>query len=82
MNLNDDLLNSLNTGFINQNNPSNSKYLPQLLINDYSKGKKVHDSIRKELLSCQEFWFSVAFVTTGGLATLYQTLFDYFQKLF
>ncbi len=65
---------SLHSGFINQNLPSYIEYLPQLLVNDKREGKKVLSTIIQELNSCEEFWFSVAFVTTNGVATLIQTL--------
>ncbi|MBL0006644.1 MAG: NgoFVII family restriction endonuclease [Saprospiraceae bacterium] len=35
---------------------------------------KILGTILHELNSCDEFWFSVAFVTTDGLATLIETL--------
>ena len=65
---------SLHSGFINQNLPSYIEYLPQLLVNDKREGKKVLSTIIQELNSCEEFWFSVAFVTTSGVATLIETL--------
>ena len=69
-----ELSNSLQTGFIDQSIPSYREYLPQLLVN--SGGKKVLTTILKELNNCDEFWFSVAFVTTSGIATLIETLID------
>jgi HKD family nuclease len=48
--------------------------LPQLLINDSKKEIKVLSSLLTELNSCDEFWFSVAFVTTSGVAALRNTL--------
>ena len=71
---------SLQTGFINQLIHSNSEYLPELLVNDKSVGKKVLTTIDRELKKCDEFWFSVAFVTTSGVATLINTLVDLENK--
>ena len=65
---------SLQSGFINHILPSYSEYLPQFLVNDKNEGKKILSTIIKELNSCDEFWFSVAFVTTSGVATLIETL--------
>ena len=71
---------SLQTGFFNQLIHSNSEYLPELLVNDKSVGKKVLTTIDRELKKCDEFWFSVAFVTTSGVATLINTLVDLENK--
>lgn len=65
---------SLQSGFINHILPFYSEYLPQFLVNDKNEGKKILSTIIKELNSCDEFWFSVAFVTTSGVATLIETL--------
>lgn len=73
------LLQSFTTGFIDRNVYSASQYLPQLLINNKYQGKKVLTSIIKELRelkSGDEFWFSVAFVTTSGVATLMDSFID------
>lgn len=65
---------SLKTGFIDKNLPSFQEYHPEFLVNDKELGKRVLTSIKRELNDCDEFWFSVAFITTSGLAVL-QTLF-------
>ena len=64
----------LRAGFVNRTYPALNEYLPQFLVNDAAKHKKVLSSILSGLRSCDEFWFSVAFVTTSGVATLIQTL--------
>ena len=71
---------SLQTGFINQIIQSDKAYRPELLTNDYKQGKKVLTTIIRELETCEEFWFSVAFVTTGGIATLMNTLLELEKK--
>ena len=68
------LTNSLYTGFIDKNFNSSQELRPILLINDHKNGKKVLTTIKRELELCKEFWFSVAFVTTSGLAVLMNTL--------
>jgi superfamily II DNA or RNA helicase/HKD family nuclease len=70
---NQPLLNSLQTGFIDKSYQSNQSYRPQLLVNDKKAGKKVLSTIQQELENCEEFWFSVAFVTSSGFATLANT---------
>jgi superfamily II DNA or RNA helicase len=74
------LTESLKTGFIDQVIASNKDYRPQLLVNDKVAGKKVLTTIERELKRCDEFWFSVAFVTTSGLATLMNTLLELEEK--
>ena len=64
------LLDSLKTGFIDHSFASKKEYLPELLVNDTTNGKKVLKTISRELKNCDEFWFSVAFVTKSGVSTL------------
>ena len=70
------LSNSIQTGFVDQLIQSNKAYRPELLTNNPEQGKKVLSTIVRELEQCDEFWFSVAFVTTSGIATLMNTLLD------
>jgi superfamily II DNA or RNA helicase/HKD family nuclease/SOS-response transcriptional repressor LexA len=67
---------SLKTGFIDHKLPSDHSYLPHLLVNDKKESKKVLTTILQSLNKCEEFWFSVAFVTTNGVATLIETLIN------
>lgn len=71
---------SIQTGFINQMIQSDKSYRPELLTNDHKQGKKVLSTILQELETCEEFWFSVAFVTTSGIATLMNTLIELEKK--
>lgn len=64
----------LSTAFINQNQTSNLAYKPQFVSNNYEEGRKVLSSIEDELLSCEEFFISVAFITMSGITPLLQTL--------
>jgi len=65
---------SLQTGFVNKSILSRTEYHPELLINQKLPPKKVLSTILQELENCQEFYISVAFVTTGGIATIINTL--------
>lgn len=62
------------TAFINAANVSNLAYKPQLVSNNYKEGRKVLSSIEDELLACDEFFISVAFITMSGITPLLQTL--------
>ena len=64
----------IETAFINSNNQSNVAYKPQFISNDYKEGKKVISTLEDELLKCDRFDISVAFITDGGIAPLLQTL--------
>jgi len=68
------LADSLHTGFFDATYNSREEYQPQLLINDSNRGRKVLSSILRELEDCQEFFFSVAFITQGGVTVLLNTL--------
>lgn len=56
------------TAFIDANNNSNLAYRPQFIYNDYKEGRKVFSAIESELKTCDEFIFSVAFISMGGLS--------------
>ena len=71
---------SLQTGFINKVIHSNKNYCPQLVLNDKKSGLKVLTTIQKELLKCDHFWFSVAFVTGSGVMSLINTLVELDKK--
>ena len=62
------------TAYINSTHLSNLAYKPQFISNNYKEGKKVLSVIEEELLSCDRFQMSVAFITMGGIAPLLQAL--------
>lgn len=68
------LQDGLCTAFINSSLHSNLAYRPQFIYNDNKNGQKVFASIENELLHCEEFKISVAFITKGGITPLLQTL--------
>lgn len=76
---NNNFLDALKTGYIDKSLPSVKDYHPEFLVNDKVLGKKVLTSISRELKECDEFWFSVAFITTSGLAVL-QSLFKELEE--
>ena len=72
----DQLLSSLQTGFIDKSVISNVDFLPEILVNDQERKRKVLTSIHRELSDCDEFWISVAFLTMGGFASIVNTLIE------
>lgn len=70
----DKLKESLFTGFINKQILSDVAFQPELLVNQKTPPKKILSTIIRELSSCDEFYISVAFVTTSGIATIINQL--------
>lgn len=54
------------TAYIDKNYSSNLANKPQFVSNNYKEGRKVLSSIEDELLSCKEFFISVAFIAIHG----------------
>jgi superfamily II DNA or RNA helicase/SOS-response transcriptional repressor LexA len=75
-----ELSKSLNTGFIDKDLISEQLYQPTLLVNKKNPPQKVLCTLLDELQYCDEFYISVAFVTTSGVATLMNTLKDLEEK--
>lgn len=69
-----ELRNGFETAYIDSTHNSNLAYKPQFISNNMKEGKKVLASIEEELLRCDCFRISVAFVTMGGITPLLQTL--------
>ena len=67
--LDQNLKQSLIKGYISEKEESKLELLPEFLTNDADSNQKVLTTIIKELQNCEEFWFSVAFITTSGVAT-------------
>lgn len=75
-----ELLESLINGFIDSDHKCDPVLLPRLLVNDNEKGEKIITSIVNELLYCDEFLFSVAFLTVSGVQVLLSTLIKAEEK--
>ena len=77
-----ELKRGLETAYINGSVASDIEYRPQFVSNNYKEGKKVLSSIEDELLRCDKFQISVAFITLGGLHHYLQTLRSLRKKEF
>lgn len=62
------------TAYIDGTYASNLAYKPQFVSNNYKEGKKVLSTIEDELLACDQFQISVAFITMSGITPMLQTL--------
>lgn len=69
-----DLRTGFETAYVNGAVASNLEYKPSFVSNNPNEGKKVISSIEEELLRCESFQISVAFITMGGITPLLQTL--------
>ncbi|MBQ9277708.1 MAG: DEAD/DEAH box helicase [Lachnospiraceae bacterium] len=70
----DELRTGFETAYIDGSVASSVAYRPQFISNNYKEGKKVLSSIEDELLMCDGFKISVAFITKSGITPLLQTL--------
>lgn len=69
-----DIRQGFETAYVNGSLASNLEYKPSFVSNNPEEGKKVISSIEEELLRCETFQISVAFITMGGITPLLQTL--------
>lgn len=69
-----ELKSGLSAAYINGSLAANLAYKPAFISNNPEEGKKVISSVEDELLRCEEFQISVAFITLGGVTPLLQTL--------
>lgn len=76
----DELQNSLSAAYIDGAVAANLAYKPAFVSNNPEDGKKVISSVEDELLHCEEFQISVAFITMGGVTPLLQTLKELEKK--
>ncbi len=76
----EDLRQGFETAYVNGSVVANPSYTPGMVANCPTEGKKVISSIEDELLRCEKFQISVAFITMGGLTPLLQTLQELERK--
>ena len=75
-----ELQNGLSAAYINGFVAANLAYKPAFVSNNPEEGKKVISSVEDELLRCDQFQISVAFITMGGVTPLLQTLKELEKK--
>ncbi len=75
-----EIQNGLQTAFLNKANASNISYRPQFISNDHTQGKKILSTIENELLKCDAFTISVAFITMSGITPLLPILKELEEK--
>lgn len=72
--------NAVTTGFVDENTDSFLDYRPSILTNEPVLNEKVLTTILDELRSCESFFLSVAFITSGGVSSLFGILLDLESK--
>lgn len=70
----EEIKNGLQTAFVNSVVDSNLAYRPQFITNDHKRGIKVLTHIENQLMHCDEFSISVAFINRSGFVELSETL--------
>ncbi|MFI3283921.1 MAG: DEAD/DEAH box helicase [Erysipelotrichaceae bacterium] len=70
----DQIIKGFEVACIDSNANQDYTYMPEFLSNDQRSGRKILNSIEKELIRCSEFAISVAFITDSGLSSLKMTL--------
>ena len=75
-----ELQNGLSAAYIDGAVAANLAYKPAFVSNNPEDGKKVISAVEDELLHCEEFQISVAFITMGGVTPLLQTLKELEKK--
>ena len=75
-----ELKSGLSAAYINGSSAANLAYKPAFVSNNPEEGKKVISSVEDELLRCEEFQISVAFITMGGMTPHLQTLKELEEK--
>lgn len=63
-------------GFLSQRHEAAGQYKPEVVLNS-ARGATVLRTLRQELARCDQFVFSVAFVTPGAIAILKQDLLEF-----
>jgi len=72
----EDLLKSLETGYLDKSTTSRDSLYPTVITNDKARGQKVLSWLSRDLDNCHQFWFAAAFLTTGGVAVLMNKLLE------
>lgn len=77
-----EIINSLHTGFIDSSKESLLKYRPNIVVNNkyVFPNEKIITTFLDELNHCKSYMFSVAFITSGGIAPLLTTLKELDEK--
>ena len=80
VNVINELRSGLSAAYINGSVAANLAYKPAFVSNNPEEGRKVISSVEDELLRCDQFQISVAFITMGGVTPLLQTLKELEKK--
>lgn len=74
---NDEFKDGLLSGLVNHDPDVSLAHQPQLVLNDFSSGRKTLEFVLDNINSCDSFVMAIAFVTRSGVACLHQALKDF-----
>lgn len=69
-----DISTGIQNAYIDSSINTNLAYCPQFLVNNHKTGAKILSYIENELLHCDEYSISVAFINRSGFVALSETL--------
>ena len=78
--INDEILRAANTALTDRSVESDELLQPKLIINEIENELKTLSYLVNRLETCDEFWFSAAFLTNSGVASLYNSLKTFSNK--
>ena len=76
----DEVIEGVYSGLIEHNPDASTYFLPQLVLNDSNRGRKILEFVLENLEECSFFRGAVAFITRSGVACIHQTLKDYVER--
>ncbi len=76
----DEVIEGVYSGLIEHNPDASTYFLPQLVLNDSNRGRKILEFVLENLEECSFFRCAVAFITRSGVACIHQTLKDYVER--
>mgnify|MGYP001426254914 CR=1 FL=1 len=76
----DELKESILSGFYEYNPDSSENFKSSLVLNDTKTGKKSLEFILENLENCNSFRFSVAFITSTGFTNANYELWPFFSQ--
>ena len=79
-NLRDEITRAAKTALTDRNIESDELLQPKLIINEIDNEKKTLSYLVNRIEDCDEFWFSAAFLTNSGVASLYNSLKTFSNK--
>lgn len=75
-----DFTDAIISGLVQLAPEASPQFQPQLVLNDYARGRKTLEFVLDNIRSCYSFKFAIAFVTRSGVACLHQSLKEFGER--